>query len=120
MNVGQVLETHLGYAARWGWEDHGECVGESPIRGTETKTRPNTRPSTLVATPVFDGAKWDEVELAGKHPTIQSIFENLQPESPAPDGTGSRLIGDDGKASSTTAAPASPTTTRSRSASSTS
>ena len=81
MNVGQVLETHLGYAARWGWEHDGEIVGEEPIRGTETKTRPTTRPSTLVATPVFDGAKWDEVELAGKHPTIQSIFENLRPET---------------------------------------
>ncbi len=29
MNVGQVLETHLGYAARWGWEGaDGELVGE--------------------------------------------------------------------------------------------
>jgi DNA-directed RNA polymerase subunit beta len=93
MNVGQVLEAHLGWAARWGWSDEGEMVGEEPIRGTEAKTRPVTRPSTLIATPVFDGAKWDEVEMAGKHPTIQSIFENLRPE--AADGT--RLIGNDGK-----------------------
>ncbi len=76
MNVGQVLETHLGYAARWGWEHDSDFIGEEPIRGTERKTRPTTRPSTLVATPVFDGAKWDEVELAGKHPTIKKIFEN--------------------------------------------
>ena len=93
MNVGQVLETHLGWAARWGWTDGNTEVGENPIRGTETKTRPTTRPATLVATPVFDGAKWDEVELAGKHPTIKTIFENLHPE--AADGT--RLIGSDGK-----------------------
>ena len=93
MNVGQVLETHLGWAARWGWSDNGEMIGEEPIRGTETKTRPVTRPSTLVATPVFDGAKWDEEAMAGKHPTIQTIFENLRPE--AADGT--RLIGNDGK-----------------------
>ncbi len=46
MNVGQVLETHLGWAARWGWSDNGEMIGEEPIRGTETKTRPVTRPST--------------------------------------------------------------------------
>ncbi|MCP4087674.1 MAG: DNA-directed RNA polymerase subunit beta [Actinomycetia bacterium] len=94
MNVGQVLECHLGYAARWGWDIDGESIGEAPIRGTETKTRPKTVPSTLIATPVFDGAKWDEEELAGDHPTIQSIFENLNPE--AADGT--RLIGNDGKA----------------------
>ena len=93
MNVGQVLETHLGYAARWGWEIDGQQVGLDPIRGTEYKTRPTTRPATLVATPSFDGAKWDEEELAGKHPTIQQIFRNLNPE--ATDGR--RLIQDDGK-----------------------
>src|SRR3954447_19226061 len=82
MNVGQVLEAHLGYAARWGWTDAktGKQVGDSPIRGTESKTRPNTKPSTFIATPVFDGAHWDEEEAAGKHPTIQSIFENLNAE----------------------------------------
>jgi DNA-directed RNA polymerase subunit beta len=69
-------------------------IGEEPLRGTETKTRPVTRPSTLVATPVFDGAKWDETELAGKHPTIKVIFENLRPES----ADGVRMIGIDGKA----------------------
>ena len=98
MNVGQVLETHLGYAARWGWVDDGTEVGEEPIRGTETKTRPTTRPSTLVATPVFDGAKFDEVELAGRHPTIERIFEHLRPESTNSDyGDGGRLINADGK-----------------------
>ncbi len=98
MNVGQVLETHLGYAARWGWDDDGTLVGEEPIRGTETKTRPTTRPSTLVATPVFDGAKFDETELAGKHPTIKKIFEHLRPESTNPAyGDGGRLVRDDGK-----------------------
>ena len=98
MNVGQVLETHLGYAARWGWENDGDFVGDDPVRGTETKTRPTTRPSTLIATPVFDGAKWDEEELAGRHPTIQTIFKNLRPESVDLDGKGTRLIGEDGKA----------------------
>ena len=95
MNVGQVLEAHLGYAARWGWTDvkNGKKVGDEPIRGTETKTRPNTKPSTFVATPVFDGAHWDEDETAGKHPTIQSILENLNAETV----DGVRLIGTDGK-----------------------
>ena len=30
MNVGQVLETHLGWAARWGWTNDGVEVGEDP------------------------------------------------------------------------------------------
>jgi DNA-directed RNA polymerase subunit beta len=98
MNVGQVLETHLGYAARWGWKHDGEWVGEEPVRGTEAKTQPTIRPSTLIATPVFDGAKWDEEELAGRHPTIQKIFESLRPEADPEYGDGGRLIGRDGKA----------------------
>ena len=95
MNVGQVLEAHLGYAARWGWTDvkNNKTVGDAPIRGTETKTRPITKPSTFIATPVFDGAHWDEEEAAGKHPTIQSIFANLNPETV----DGGRLIQLDGK-----------------------
>ena len=95
MNVGQVLEAHLGYCARWGWTDpnNGNVVGDAPIRGTESKTRSTTKPSTFIATPVFDGAHWDETEAAGKHPTIQQILDNLNPESI--DGT--RLIGHDGK-----------------------
>jgi DNA-directed RNA polymerase subunit beta len=93
MNVGQVLEAHLGYAARWGWTHKGERIGDEPIRGTETKTRPITKPATFIATPVFDGAHWDEEEQAGKHPTIQTIFANLNPES----RDGNRLIKSTGK-----------------------
>ena len=94
MNVGQVLEAHLGYAARWGWDINGEKVGDAPVRGTETKTRPITKPSTFIATPVFDGAKWDEKELAGDKPVIVDILDNLTPESN--DGE-TRLIQTDGK-----------------------
>jgi len=95
MNVGQVLEANLGYAARWGWTDikNGGKVGDEPIRGTESKTRPSTKPSTFIATPVFDGAHWDEVDEAGKHPTIQQILQNLNPET----ADGVRLIQSDGK-----------------------
>ena len=92
MNVGQVLEAHLGYCARWGWDVHGP-VGDEPFRGTETKTRPSTPPSTFIATPVFDGAHWDETEQAGKHSTIKELLENIRPESV--DGT--RLISTTGK-----------------------
>jgi DNA-directed RNA polymerase subunit beta len=94
MNVGQVLEAHLGYCARWGWQHDGQSIGDSPVRGTETKTRPTTPPSTFIATPVFDGAHWDEEEEAGRHPTIQTILGNLRPESV----DGDRLIQGNGKA----------------------
>ena len=94
MNVGQVLESHLGYCARWGWTDpDGNKVGDDPIRGTERKTRPVTKPSTFIATPVFDGANWDEEDKAGKHPTIQQIFEGLNAEG----ADGNRMIGVNGK-----------------------
>jgi DNA-directed RNA polymerase subunit beta len=92
MNVGQVLEAHLGYAARWGWDG---CKGATtPVQGTEAKTRTITPPSVWVATPVFDGAHWDEEDEAGRHSTIKQILGTLTPEST----DGQRLIGEDGKA----------------------
>jgi DNA-directed RNA polymerase subunit beta len=94
MNVGQVLESHLGYCARWGWTNpDGTKIGDDPVRGTENKTRPNTKPATFVATPVFDGANWDEKEKSLDHPTIQEILEKLNPESQS----GERLVGLNGK-----------------------
>ena len=93
MNVGQVLEAHLGYCARYGWEIDGERVGAEPVRGTETKTRPVTPPSVHLATPVFDGAKWDERDLAQGKPTIVDILTNLNPET----SDGRRLIAVNGK-----------------------
>ena len=52
-----------------------------------------------IATPVFDGAHWDEEDDAGRHPTMRQIFERLQPEAPGTDyGDDGRLIGTDGKA----------------------
>jgi DNA-directed RNA polymerase subunit beta len=94
MNVGQVLESHLGYAARWGWGQNGSAVGETPVRGTEQKTRTITEPAVWISTPVFDGAHWDEEDDAGKHPTIKKIFENINAEG----ADGEKLIGPDGKA----------------------
>jgi DNA-directed RNA polymerase subunit beta len=80
MNVGQVLESALGYAARWGWTNPKtkEKVG-TPTRSPR-KTRPRTEPAVWVATPAFDGAHWDEVDHAGQHPTMQTIFDNLNPD----------------------------------------
>ena len=51
----------------------------------------------FIATPVFDGARWDEEEAAGRHPTIQQTLENLRPEWSRPDGTGERLMTRSGK-----------------------
>ncbi len=83
MNVGQVLESHLGYAARWGWGANGseEATRLAPVRGTEAKTRPRTEPAVWISTPVFDGAHWDEVAEAGRHSTIKQLFENLHSDS---------------------------------------
>ena len=95
MNVGQVLEAHLGYAARWGWQGADKKVlAQNIVRGTETKTRPSTDPAIWVSTPVFDGAHWDEREEAGRHPTIQHLFETLLPDTV---DESSKMIGTDGK-----------------------
>ena len=94
MNVGQVLETHLGYCARWGWEIDGTGVGDPVDRNSESKkTRTSTKPSVHVATPVFDGASWDDEGPNSEHPSIQKILQNLRPDS----AEGERLIGEDGK-----------------------
>src|SRR6202522_3986597 len=96
MNVGQVLESHLGYAARHGWEGVvvNEGVGTSAKGdGAARKTRPRTEPAAWVSTPVFDGAHWDEVEDAGAHPTIQKVFSTLNSDS----ANGDVQIGTDGK-----------------------
>ena len=96
MNVGQVLESHLGYAARHGWEGVvvNEGVGTSAKGdGAARKTRPRTEPAAWVSTPVFDGAHWDEVEDAGAHPTIQKVFGTLNSDS----ANGDVQIGTDGK-----------------------
>jgi len=87
MNVGQVLEAHLGYAAMHGWDGRLRPVSDK-------KTRPNTEPAAWVSTPVFDGAHWDEVEASGAQGTIEGIFERLNPDG----ADGSHLVGTDGKA----------------------
>ncbi len=114
MNVGQVLESHLGYAARWGWDGDGTSALSAPgdafaaprggarsVSGAvhngsdgRAKTRPRTEPAVWVATPAFDGAHWDEEDEAGRHPTIRRLFELLRPDS----ADGTRQIGLDGKA----------------------
>jgi DNA-directed RNA polymerase subunit beta len=97
MNVGQILESSLGWAARWGWE--GNELATVPKRGTERKTRIVGEPSVHIATPVFDGAHWDEENKAGKHLTMQHIFERITPQTDDTSlGIDGRLVGTDGKA----------------------
>jgi DNA-directed RNA polymerase subunit beta len=56
MNVGQVLEIHLGWAAKQGWKIEGE-----PEWLKNLPNLPREISSTTVATPVFDGATEDEI-----------------------------------------------------------
>ncbi len=67
MNVGQVLETHLGWVAKTGWDVEG--TPEWAARLPEAAR--HGVPDTNVATPVFDGAKEDEITglLASTLPT---------------------------------------------------
>ena len=74
MNLGQVLETHLGWAANKGWKG----FNASTIAGT------GAEPGTLISTPVFDGAHEDE---------IHEILSNVNPNE-----DGDLLVDDEGKA----------------------
>jgi DNA-directed RNA polymerase subunit beta len=57
MNVGQILETHLGWAAAQGWYDDGtEAYKEAHTNGGSKRV--------YVATPVFDGATVEDVDTA--------------------------------------------------------
>jgi len=80
MNVGQVLETHLGWVANAGWKVEGSPSWAAHLPEAAHQAAPGTN----VATPVFDGAREEEITglLASTIPT----------------GDGVRLVGGDGKA----------------------
>lgn len=59
MNFGQVLETHLGWIAKQGWQVEGKPKWAGRLPEAAHSAAPNTK----VATPVFDGAL--EEEIAG-------------------------------------------------------
>jgi len=80
MNVGQVLETHLGWVAKTGWQVEGNPEWSANLPEGAFAAEPGTN----VATPVFDGAR--EEEITGL----------LSSTIPTPDGV--RLVGGDGKA----------------------
>ena len=81
MNVGQVLETHLGWVAKSGWKLEGNEEWQSSLRANGYAEAPA---NTKVSTPVFDGTR--EEELSG---LLGSTLPNKD---------GMRLIGADGKA----------------------
>jgi DNA-directed RNA polymerase subunit beta len=81
MNVGQVLETHLGWVAKSGWKLEGNEDWQTSLRANGYAEAPA---NTKVATPVFDGTR--EEELSG---LLGSTLPNKD---------GMRLIGADGKA----------------------
>src|ERR1700709_232356 len=59
MNVGQVLENHLGWIAARGWDISG--VQEAWAERLRDKGFERVAPRTNMATPVFDGAHQDEI-----------------------------------------------------------
>ena len=82
MNIGQVLETHLGWVAKTGWQVEGsDQEWKDRLRGIGADVG---EPGTNVATPVFDGAQ--EEEITG---LLGSTLKTRD---------GERLIGEDGKA----------------------
>ena len=83
MNIGQVLETHLGWIAKTGWEIDGDPSWAKQL----PESLYSVPAGTKTATPVFDGAKEHEITgLLG---------------STLPNRDGQRMVGPDGKATLT-------------------
>ncbi|MBV9095719.1 MAG: DNA-directed RNA polymerase subunit beta [Streptosporangiaceae bacterium] len=59
MNVGQVLETHLGWVAQSGWQV--DATGAAWKQRLNSAGADAAEPGTHVATPVFDGAREEEI-----------------------------------------------------------
>ncbi len=80
MNIGQILELHLGWLASQGWKVEGNPEWAKNL----TEELMDVEPGTNTATPVFDGAR--EHELTGLLGCAK------------PNRDGDRLVADDGKA----------------------
>ena len=80
MNIGQVLELHLGWVASQGWDVEGNPEWAARLPDAARSAGPRTR----VASPVFDGVQEDE--LAG-------LLASTRPSA-----SGERLVDDSGKA----------------------
>ncbi len=65
MNVGHVLETHLGWVAKQGWDVGIEQAKNGQLPAWASHLRDDARvgePGTPVASPVFDGLHEDELQ----------------------------------------------------------
>jgi len=86
MNIGQILEIHLGWLAKTGWDiEQSDDPKDSDWKQRLIKIAAESAPGdTNVATPVFDGAREDEITgLLG---------------STLPNRDGVRVVKEDGKA----------------------
>ena len=87
MNIGQILELHLGWLAKQGWDldlhaDKSKADWKQRLIDIHAE---KAAPNTKVATPVFDGAREDEITgLLG---------------ATTPNRDGVRVVKEDGKAS---------------------
>jgi len=86
MNIGQILELHLGWLANQGWDLNltGDKLDTDWAKRLISIGVDKADPGTKVATPVFDGAREDEI--------IGLLGATL------PNRDGIRLVGDNGKA----------------------
>jgi DNA-directed RNA polymerase subunit beta len=80
MNFGQVLEIHLGWAAKQGWKIPGDPAWAKRLAAMAKEAAPGTK----VATPVFDGASEEEIAGLLDHTLVTR--------------DGKRLVGSTGKA----------------------
>ncbi len=80
MNIGQILETHLGWIAKTGWKVDGKPEWAANLPGDMLESGPDT----IVSTPVFDGAREEE---------LQGLLS-----STLADRDGNVLVNSDGKA----------------------
>ncbi|WUI35427.1 DNA-directed RNA polymerase subunit beta [Nocardia sp. NBC_00416] len=85
MNIGQILETHLGWIGKAGWEVDVASDGTRPEWAKALPEEMLGAPAdSNIATPVFDGAR--EEELTG-------LLASTRPNR-----DGDRMVDDDGKA----------------------
>ncbi|HEV2945641.1 MAG TPA: DNA-directed RNA polymerase subunit beta [Solirubrobacteraceae bacterium] len=64
MNVGQILETHLGWAAAQGWYDDGSEAYKEAHEANGHSNGATSSARVYVSTPVFDGATVADVDEA--------------------------------------------------------
>ena len=84
MNLGQVLELHLGWIAHAGWDINLDPDLEAAWKKYVPQGAEHGDPGTPVATPVFDGVRPD---------TLKGLLSTT-----LKDADGNKLVGSDGKA----------------------